>query len=163
MPQQLELGVYVHFKGGYYLVVGTSRDTETGDDVVVYKPLYGHHETDFQHRPLAMFLEDVEPGMPRFRYLGSKIVQYTDAPMPWIREPLRCINCGRSIYDPDCPDASLVITDAQALLGARVIVDAWENNQPLHLSADEKRDLVERIAQALTVTAVRVASQSSSA
>ena len=67
----LKPGRYRHFKGGEYRVTGVARHSETGEDLVVYAPLYG--DRGLWVRPLAMFLESVsiegEP-RPRFEYLG---------------------------------------------------------------------------------------------
>ena len=40
--QKIELKrVYRHFKGDYYLVEDIARHSETGDEYVVYRKLYG--------------------------------------------------------------------------------------------------------------------------
>lgn len=51
-------GVYKHFKGKYYLVVGVARHSETGEDYVVYRQLYG--EGGLWIRPKEMFLGEVD-------------------------------------------------------------------------------------------------------
>lgn len=51
-------GVYRHFKGNYYYVEGVARDSETGEECVVYRQLYG--ERALWVRPLAMFLSEVD-------------------------------------------------------------------------------------------------------
>lgn len=63
----LQPGRYRHFKGGEYAVHGVATHSETGEQLVVYTPLYG--EGGLWVRPLAMFLETVERGgvtLPRF-------------------------------------------------------------------------------------------------
>ena len=65
-------GRYRHYKGGEYEVFFVARHSETEEDVVVYRTLYG----DFSHwvRPLAMFLESVEidgESRPRFLRIGD--------------------------------------------------------------------------------------------
>ncbi|MBB6094169.1 hypothetical protein HNQ60_003050 [Povalibacter uvarum] len=66
----LRPGRYRHFKGNEYEVLGVARDSETEQEVVVYRALYG--ERGLWVRPLAMFTEIIERDgrkVPRFAYL----------------------------------------------------------------------------------------------
>lgn len=68
---EIRPGRYRHFKGGEYQVLGMARHSETGEDMVVYRALYG--EGGVWVRPAAMWNETVErDGMTfvRFTYLG---------------------------------------------------------------------------------------------
>ena len=73
----LRCGVYEHYKGKRYLVLGVARHTETGELMAVYVPLYelpGGEGVQMSVRPLGMFEEDVEVGTelrPRFRFTGG--------------------------------------------------------------------------------------------
>lgn len=49
------LGVYRHYKGGEYEVIGVARHSETHAPMVVYRPLY--NDTGWWVRPHAMFFE----------------------------------------------------------------------------------------------------------
>lgn len=63
------LGTYLHYKGKQYEVIGVAKHSETLEDLVVYRALYGNFE--LYARPLKMFLENVEVGgkkVPRFKY-----------------------------------------------------------------------------------------------
>ena len=66
----IEPGRYRHFKGNEYEVIGIAKDSETMEEVVVYRALYG--EQGLWIRPRAMFLEPVvidgKP-VPRFSFL----------------------------------------------------------------------------------------------
>jgi cyclomaltodextrinase / maltogenic alpha-amylase / neopullulanase len=65
----IRLGRYRHFKGKDYEVIGTAKDTETLNEYVVYKALYGKQELWI--RPLTMFLETIERDgkqFQRFKY-----------------------------------------------------------------------------------------------
>lgn len=50
-------GVYRHYKGNLYQVIGVARHSETLEEVVVYRALYG--EKGLWVRPLAMFKETI--------------------------------------------------------------------------------------------------------
>lgn len=51
-------GLYRHYKGLLYQVVGTVRHSESLEPMTLYRALYG--EQDLWVRPAAMFNEDVE-------------------------------------------------------------------------------------------------------
>ena len=53
----MELGKYRHFKGNEYEVLHIARHSETMEEMVVYKALYG--EGGVWVRPLAMFCETI--------------------------------------------------------------------------------------------------------
>lgn len=77
MTEALRSGVYEHYKGRKYLVLGVARHTETGELMAVYVPLYelpSNEGVQMAVRPLKMFREQVEVGsetMPRFRFTGE--------------------------------------------------------------------------------------------
>ena len=50
-------GTYRHYKGNLYEVLGVARHSETEEQLVVYRALYG--ERGLWVRPLAMFQEAV--------------------------------------------------------------------------------------------------------
>ncbi len=61
-------GKYMHFKGKEYEVLGVAKHSETLEDFVVYKALYGKREIWI--RPKSMFLEKVSwkgRRVPRFK------------------------------------------------------------------------------------------------
>jgi hypothetical protein len=55
--QETPLGLYRHYKGGQYEVIGTARHSETLEPMTVYRALYGAH--GLWVRPAAMFTEQV--------------------------------------------------------------------------------------------------------
>jgi hypothetical protein len=60
-------GLYRHYKGQPYRVLGTARHSETMEPLVVYQALYGEH--GLWVRPSAMFMESVSVDgrlQPRF-------------------------------------------------------------------------------------------------
>lgn len=70
MVAKIELapGIYRHYKGRDYEVIGTARHSETEEWVVVYRALYG--DFGLWVRPLDMFVESVVlasgESVPRF-------------------------------------------------------------------------------------------------
>jgi cyclomaltodextrinase len=71
--EEIKIGKYSHFKGQEYEVLGVAKHSETGEELVVYKALYGQKE--LWVRPKEMFLETIELAgkkVPRFEFLGRK-------------------------------------------------------------------------------------------
>ena len=58
--------VYRHFKGDYYLVEDIARHSETGEEYVVYRKLYG--DGGLWVRPLSMFTQEID----RLKYPDAK-------------------------------------------------------------------------------------------
>lgn len=70
--KEIRLGKYRHFKGNEYEVIGTARHSETLEDFVVYRALYG--EGGLWVRPFDMFVETIERDgkqFKRFEYIGE--------------------------------------------------------------------------------------------
>lgn len=72
LPDAPKPGLYRHYKGGAYRVVGLARHSETLEPLVVYQALYGDRGTWV--RPAAMFVEEIEVAgrrQPRFTRVGD--------------------------------------------------------------------------------------------
>jgi hypothetical protein len=70
MTKTIPKGKYQHYKGNYYQVIDFAKNSETLEDMVVCRALYG--EKELWVRPLKMFLETVEVNgqpMPRFNFV----------------------------------------------------------------------------------------------
>ena len=70
--EEIKLGRYRHYKGREYEVLGLATHSETEEQMVVYRPLYG--EGKLWVRPAAMWNEIVERDGQRFRrftYIGE--------------------------------------------------------------------------------------------
>ncbi|PIN76615.1 hypothetical protein COV17_01795 [Candidatus Woesearchaeota archaeon CG10_big_fil_rev_8_21_14_0_10_36_11] len=71
ISEEIKLGTYKHFKRNSYEVIEIGRHSETLEEFVVYKALYG--ERDVWVRPKTMFLEKVSidgKEVPRFEFIG---------------------------------------------------------------------------------------------
>ncbi|AZL16250.1 DUF1653 domain-containing protein [Rickettsiales endosymbiont of Stachyamoeba lipophora] len=65
----MKLGIYKHYKGNLYRVIGLARHTETLEEMVVYHSLYGDY--GIWVRPKVMFEEQIEwhgELQPRFQF-----------------------------------------------------------------------------------------------
>ncbi len=76
---KIKKGIYRHYKGGLYRVIGVARHSETLEELVIYIALYKdekHDENALWARPLKMFVENVRLDgvlVPRFEYVGESI------------------------------------------------------------------------------------------
>ena len=70
--ESIKIGKYRYFKGNEYEVICVARHSETLEDMVVYKALYG--EGGIWVRPMKMWNETVEVNgnkISRFTYIGE--------------------------------------------------------------------------------------------
>lgn len=56
--EEIKLGKYRHFKGNLYEVIGIAQNSETLEETVVYRALYG--DGGLWVRPASMWNETVE-------------------------------------------------------------------------------------------------------
>lgn len=56
----MKIGIYKHYKGKEYRVIGVAKHSETLEDLVVYEALYDNDLAKLWVRPKNMFLEVVE-------------------------------------------------------------------------------------------------------
>ena len=69
---EIKPGRYRHFKGNEYEVIGLARHSETQEEMVVYRALYG--DFGLWVRPAQMWNETVErdgKAFRRFTYIGQ--------------------------------------------------------------------------------------------
>jgi len=70
--ENIKPGKYRHFKGNEYEVIGLARHSETMEEMVVYRALYGEH--GLWVRPAKMWNETVERDgktYTRFTYIDE--------------------------------------------------------------------------------------------
>lgn len=70
--QEVKKGRYRHFKGNMYELLGFAKNSETLEDMVIYRALYG--EGEIWVRPLSMWGETVEhdgKSVLRFTYIDE--------------------------------------------------------------------------------------------
>lgn len=69
---EMKLGIYRHFKGNKYEVIAIAKHSETEEELVVYKALYG--DGGIWVRPISMWNEKIEidgKTIKRFEYIGE--------------------------------------------------------------------------------------------
>ena len=69
---EIRKGRYRHFKGNMYEVIGIAKHSESLEEMVVYRALYG--SGDLWVRPVSMWDETVERDgktFKRFEYIGE--------------------------------------------------------------------------------------------
>ncbi len=73
---ELPAGVYKHYKGGLYLVLGVAQHSETLEKMVAYVHLSATAGAAMWVRPYEMFFEKVNADgieKPRFTYIGQTV------------------------------------------------------------------------------------------
>lgn len=74
----IQLGKYQHYKGKFYLVIGTARHSETLEPLVIYKALYDSPEFGLNSlwaRPQKMFEENIiidGKEVSRFKFIDNE-------------------------------------------------------------------------------------------
>ena len=68
--KSIKPGIYKHFKGGEYRVVGVGKHSESLEDLVIYEALYDNPVSKFWLRPLADFAGKKEIN-------GKKVKRFT--------------------------------------------------------------------------------------
>lgn len=79
MNELIKPGIYMHYKGNLYEVIGLAHHSETLAELVVYRALYNSPEfgeNALWVRPAEMFLEEIEiegEKIPRFKFIEPNI------------------------------------------------------------------------------------------
>lgn len=71
----MQKGIYRHYKGQFYEVLDLAKHSETRENMVIYRALYG--DFGLWVRPLKMFTENVcidGKSQPRFQWIKSSDV-----------------------------------------------------------------------------------------
>lgn len=72
MSTPIRKGIYKHFKGKLYRVLGEGLNTETMEMFVVYEPLY-ENEYKLFVRPKSMFIETLpNTNISRFEFIREE-------------------------------------------------------------------------------------------
>lgn len=72
---KIQLGIYEHFKGGKYRVIGVAKHSETLEDLVVYEALYDNSTSKLWARPFDDFIGEKELNgkkVKRFRFISDE-------------------------------------------------------------------------------------------
>jgi hypothetical protein len=75
MNIEVRPGIYEHFKGKRYRVIGVGKHSETSEDLVLYEALYENEVSKLWARPIESFNGEVEVNgqkVLRFTYIGAE-------------------------------------------------------------------------------------------
>lgn len=70
----MKTGIYEHYKGKRYKVIGIAKHSETLEYLVIYESLYNNKISKLWARPLSIFKKKVEfkgKRVPRFKYINN--------------------------------------------------------------------------------------------
>jgi len=73
---KIQTGIYQHYKGPKYEVLGQAQHSETEGVLVIYRALYGDY--DLWVRPISMFQECVvveNENKPRFQLIEARNIK----------------------------------------------------------------------------------------
>jgi hypothetical protein len=77
--EEVKPGMYQHYRGNVYEVIGIALHSETMEELVIYRAMYDSDRfgnNALWARPKIEFLENVKKDgteVPRFKYIGRKI------------------------------------------------------------------------------------------
>lgn len=73
--KSLILGIYQHYKGGTYRIIGVAKNSNNLEEFVVYEALYNNPESKLWVRPLKEFTEEIlwpdGTTKPRYNFLNK--------------------------------------------------------------------------------------------
>lgn len=72
---KVKSGIYRHYKGNLYRVIGVAKHTETDEKLVMYELLYKNNWSRYTVRSIKELTEKVKISgklQPRFKFLKSK-------------------------------------------------------------------------------------------
>ena len=70
----VKIGIYQHYKGNKYEVIGVAKDSETLEEFVVYRALYDNKVSKLWIRQVDLFTDKVEvdgESVDRYKYIGE--------------------------------------------------------------------------------------------
>jgi hypothetical protein len=109
--QHPQLGLYKHYKGNRYRVLGISKHSETQEELVVYQAQYGSRQ--IWVRPLASFMQSVlilGQEVPRFQLIEENGQIKEDE-----AELEHAIRCAEAWFRKDFPDKRACLARLVAL------------------------------------------------
>jgi hypothetical protein len=73
---ELKAGIYKHYKGGLYMVLGVARHEETDEKLIAYIQLSGKKGPKIWVRAYKTFFDEIVVNgviKPRFAYIGDEV------------------------------------------------------------------------------------------
>ncbi|MBR3816024.1 MAG: DUF1653 domain-containing protein [Clostridia bacterium] len=134
--QEIRLGRYRHFKGNEYEVVAIAKHSETTEDMVVYKALYG--DGGLWVRPASMWNEMVErdgKAFKRFEFIKERLFLWNYETMRISELKEFSISCNR------ISDGALSY-DGNLLKKSFLLADGTEKSEEISVTEEIKKKII---------------------
>lgn len=72
----MKLGLYQHYKGSYYQVIGIARNEETHEPLVIYQSLYGDFALWARKKEVFESIVQIDgEEVPRFKFVRENLAE----------------------------------------------------------------------------------------
>ena len=140
--EEIKLGKYRHFKGNEYEVIAIAKHSETTEDMVVYRALYG--EGGLWVRPASMWNETVERDgkvFKRFEFIKERAFE-------WNRDTMRIAVMKSFTMSCNRISDGVIAYDGQSLTKTFKTADGTERSAELQVTPEIKERIITALCRA---------------